>query len=285
MRRIRKFQTNKKFRLLLKTLAICYIAFLSLSFLSSNTIAYYNKAKETNFTLNAGTWWDGSELKFTGKGNQNIKSCPETEIAVEIKNIGKSMAGDTVYKVYYAETGNPKKQGELAAEGKIAALAEGETSDLKHMAGQEGFYTFKIIQRPDYEGKSKDEWSEKVKVKCKDEKEHKPEDKKIEEQGKTEEKTVKPSEEQPETSETTEEAEKESKESEESEEPEEPISKDDDSEQEKENENTEKNAETQADTEGNSGSSIQSEAKQSEPVKAEKGTEETGEDTINEETK
>ncbi len=152
-----------------KLLALFYLTTFTFSYLSTGTGAYFINSNLEKQVIQAGTWWDGSKLVFTGKPTQNNKACPPLDITVEIKNKGFGMIEPTTYEVYYSENGNPKKQGEKVAEDTINPIGEGKVTTLSFQAEEVGSYMFKALQRPGYEEnyESRNEiWSEKVMVKC-----------------------------------------------------------------------------------------------------------------------
>ncbi len=146
---------------------ILYAALFSISQLTSNTSAFFNHSSAVNTSISTGFWWDGSDLLFIGKGNQNLNdSCPPVDFSVDIKNNGYSMIGPTNYEIFYIENGNPKN-GEKVSEGKLEAMQADDVTTISYQAEDEGFYVVKAYQRPDYEGESEEViWSEKIKVKC-----------------------------------------------------------------------------------------------------------------------
>ncbi|WP_188454453.1 amyloid fiber anchoring/assembly protein TapA [Virgibacillus oceani] len=167
MSRLKKFKNRKKLMLVSKLLAIFYVTTFIFSYLSSGTGAYFINSNSEKQVIEAGSWWDGSDLVFTGKPTQTIKACPPVEISVGIKNKGFGMIGSTEYEVYYSENGNPKNQGTKIAEGSIDPIDAGATDTLTYKAEKIGSYMFKAKQRSDYEGDGKKIiWSEKVMVKC-----------------------------------------------------------------------------------------------------------------------
>ncbi|WP_139223999.1 amyloid fiber anchoring/assembly protein TapA [Lentibacillus halodurans] len=166
MSRLRKFNRNKKMIVACKILVICYLLIFTLGYLTSGTGAYFNSSEEDQQVIQAGTWWDGSELVFVGNNTQNIKACPPEEITVDIKNRGFSMIDSTEYGVYYVENGNPKNNGEKIADGMIESMEEGETKSLTFEAEQKGSYMFTISQHPEYDGDNQNPWSKKMMVKC-----------------------------------------------------------------------------------------------------------------------
>jgi len=167
-KRVRKYKrVSQRIILGAQLLTIWYVLIFSMGYLTSETMASFSSSSEITVKVKAGEWWDGSKLAFIGKGNQNEKVCPSTEISVKIQNTGFTMIGSTTYEVYYIENGNPKN-GKLVKEGVLEPLEKDEIISLSHIAEQEGFYMFKAYQREGYIGKKEVIWSEKVKVKCKE---------------------------------------------------------------------------------------------------------------------
>ncbi|WP_018931005.1 amyloid fiber anchoring/assembly protein TapA [Gracilibacillus lacisalsi] len=167
-KRIIKYRNKyKKGIIAVQILIILYAALFSISQLTSNTSAFFNHSSAVNFSIPTGSWWDGSDLLFIGKGNQNLNdACPPVEFSVEIKNNGYSMIDPTNYEIFYIENGNPKN-GEKISEGTLEAMQAGEITTISYQAEEEGFYVVKAYQHPDYEGEAeKVIWSEKIKVKC-----------------------------------------------------------------------------------------------------------------------
>lgn len=148
-------------------LAIWYALIFTIGYLTSETMASFSSSSEITGKIKAGEWWDGSNLVFIGKGNQNEKVCPSTEISVEIKNTGITMIGSTTYEVYYIENGNPQN-GKIIEKGDLKPLMKNEVVALSYQAEEEGVYMFKAYQREGYVGEKEVIWSEKVKVKCKE---------------------------------------------------------------------------------------------------------------------
>ncbi|WP_019154445.1 amyloid fiber anchoring/assembly protein TapA [Robertmurraya massiliosenegalensis] len=168
--RLKKYTNNsKKIRVMIQLLAILYGCTLAITYLSSNTIAAFSSSQKETIKLQAGSWWDGSELEFVKNNAENIKSCSSVEIIAEIKNKGFTMSGPTKYEVYYNKdnNGNPQKKGELIATGEIDPIGEGQIINLSYVAENTGSYMFKAYQHPDYNGKQSSEiWSHKMMVKC-----------------------------------------------------------------------------------------------------------------------
>ncbi|SEQ19341.1 amyloid fiber anchoring/assembly protein TapA [Piscibacillus halophilus] len=159
---------HQKLILLIKIIAIWYFSVFFVSMLTSGTQAYFNSQPHSSVSINAAdSWWDGSELIFTGKNTQNVKACAPEEISVEIKNIGKDMYDSATFEVYFTTTGKPQNpHGEKVGEGVIEPLNKDEVKDIVYLAEENGFYEFKAYQHKDYEGENVEIWSEKVHVNC-----------------------------------------------------------------------------------------------------------------------
>ena len=172
MKYSRSTKYRKKFykiKLITKILLIWYATIASLTFLTSETSAYYSTDNVANVTIQAASsWWDGSELMFVEKGAENIKACAPIEIGAEIRNVGSDMKTTAVYKVYYVDHGNPKNpHGELVGEGVINPLKHNESTMLTYEVSENGHYMFKAYQVSDYEGSADLEiWSLKIHVNC-----------------------------------------------------------------------------------------------------------------------
>ncbi|WP_198029982.1 amyloid fiber anchoring/assembly protein TapA [Oceanobacillus manasiensis] len=173
MSRMRKFKRYKQFVTLWKVTAICYISIFTLGYLASGTGAYFVSSQENEQIIQAGTWWDGSELAFIGDPKADETSCPQVNLSVGLKNKGFSMTEPTTYEVFFSKQGNPDKKGEKVGSGEIVPLDQNETTTLTYTAEKEGFYIFKTYQHSLYEeetDKASEVWSKKVKVKCKEKK-------------------------------------------------------------------------------------------------------------------
>ncbi|RIW36098.1 amyloid fiber anchoring/assembly protein TapA [Bacillus salacetis] len=178
--RIKKYaKRNQKLLLCSKVLLTCYILIFTLSYLNSNTAAYFSDTDEDSFTIQAGTWFDKSDLGFVKSNTEKLKVCTPTEISADIKNHGFTMTGPAKYEVYYIEEGSPKDNGKKIGEGEIKPIKENETITLSFPTELEGSFMFKVYQRDGYEGKNEVIWSHKIMVKCqdKDEEEEKKEPK------------------------------------------------------------------------------------------------------------
>jgi YqxM protein len=169
--RLSKFRRkNQNLMLTSQIVAIWYLVFISIGYLTSNTGAYYSAQDQESIEIQAG-YWDESKLQFIKKGNDNLNEfiCPtnEFEISTIIKNVGKTdMFSDGTYEVYYVENGQPSVNGNKVAEGKISKLLKGQELVLTQKVTSEGFYMFKAFEDSG-QNKEKVIWSEKIKVKCK----------------------------------------------------------------------------------------------------------------------
>ncbi|MCT2534618.1 amyloid fiber anchoring/assembly protein TapA [Aquibacillus koreensis] len=169
MRSSRLSKYRKKYRKLIivaQIVAIWYAAMVSFSVLTSSTGAFFNETKEAQTVIQAGTWWDKSDLEFIGIPTQNVKACPNVAIAVELQNKGFAMTDSTRYEVFYEENGQPRINGEKIAEGVIGPMGAGEIIELTYDVVEEGSYIFKAYQVEGYEGSDPIIWSEKVMDKC-----------------------------------------------------------------------------------------------------------------------
>jgi YqxM protein len=169
--RLAKFRRKKqKLKLIIQIVAIWYITFISIGYLTSNTGAYFTANDEKTVNIQAG-FWDESKLEFTKKGNDNRNEfiCPvnEFEISTVIKNVGTTdMFSDGSYEVYFIENGEPNGNGSKVADGKISKLQVGQELVLTQKVTSEGFYMFKTLEDAG-QNKEKVIWSDKIKVKCK----------------------------------------------------------------------------------------------------------------------
>ncbi|MDQ1145369.1 YqxM protein [Bacillus sp. SORGH_AS 510] len=169
--RVRKF-TKKNYikNLTAKLITICYLLILGVTYLSSNTGAYYNDDSLVSGKFQAGTWendWDRSSLKFTSSKDQLFESCTTKEISTMIVNSGNDMKGPSQYEVYYIVKGNPKDD-EKVGEGIIAPILASKSVVLKFTATKSGNYKFRAFQRPNHAFKPErqDLWSETITITC-----------------------------------------------------------------------------------------------------------------------
>ncbi|WP_231495770.1 amyloid fiber anchoring/assembly protein TapA [Paucisalibacillus sp. EB02] len=180
MSRLQKYKNLKKKKLVLfsKIIVAFYLVIYSFSYLTGGTIAYFSNSNQGYVSLTAGTWFDGSKLKFVGNNGTDVdQSCPTVEISADFMNVGHKMQGPTKYEVYYTEQGSngggsPENHGSPIYAGQIQALEKDEVITLSFVTENEGFYVFKVYQREGFEGKDKEKeiWSNKFKIQCKDDK-------------------------------------------------------------------------------------------------------------------
>ncbi|WP_047980848.1 amyloid fiber anchoring/assembly protein TapA [Ornithinibacillus contaminans] len=170
--RIAKYRKKYKGYIMFTQFTVAIYALLvSISLLTSTTVAYYSQDSQVSTTIaTASDWYDKSELAFVRKNTEVIHSCPQVDLSVTIKNNKETMTSSTKYEIYYSEQeGNPEKFGQKIAEGKIAPLQSGESTDLVFKAEKEGWYQFKAYQRIGFNNNYEDVsqiWSHKIKVQC-----------------------------------------------------------------------------------------------------------------------
>ncbi|WP_026672923.1 amyloid fiber anchoring/assembly protein TapA [Alkalihalobacterium bogoriense] len=175
MRSLRSVKKSKKYKKLIvfaQILAIWYASILSLSLVTSDTVAYFNDPKKTSFSIQSGTWWDGSKLTFVKHNTENIKSCEPNSITAQIKNEGFDMMDATEYEVVYWPTDNrnPQHKGDVIYEGVIDPIGKNEIVTLQFEAEKEGSYKFKAYQRPGFNDNYDTReaiWSHKIMMNCK----------------------------------------------------------------------------------------------------------------------
>ncbi|GGJ98229.1 hypothetical protein GCM10007063_20700 [Lentibacillus kapialis] len=163
---------RKKTKMLItgKLLASVYLIVFTAGYLTAGTGAYFNDAHKETQVIQAGTWWDGSDLAFNGQPVQaSGDNCPGT-VNVTLQNNGKTMLGPAQYSVYYSKEGNPKN-GKVIKEGKIKPLQADGAVTLNYGDAAEGVYVFKAVQRPGYQDhheKPPEFWSGEITVACAD---------------------------------------------------------------------------------------------------------------------
>lgn len=176
--RIKKFRSkNLSMVIVTKILVIVMLFTVGLSYLTSNTGAYYNDTATARGIFTAGFWeevlekWDKSSLKFIEpKKDITVTSCNPITISATIKNTGNDMQGSTEYIVYHVMKGNPMN-GEKVYEGKINPIKKNETINLEYSTSKAGNYKFKALQRPGHGNKydvRHELWSETITVQCKE---------------------------------------------------------------------------------------------------------------------
>ncbi len=158
--------------------AIWYAVIVSASVLTSSTGAYFNDSMQSEAKIQAGTWWDGSNLRFVGN-TQNLKACTPIEIAVQVENKGFKMTEPRDYEVYYSDRNGIEhiKNGKKVGSGVVEPIGKGETAVLSINAEVDGYYMFRLLPREEYKNEESNQelWSKRVMVTCKEK-----EDKQIE---------------------------------------------------------------------------------------------------------
>ncbi|WP_058306723.1 amyloid fiber anchoring/assembly protein TapA [Gracilibacillus massiliensis] len=155
---------------------IILILFLFMSMLSYVVLATESKffdKSEDSFTIQAGTWWDGSDLSYIQDPEQDTNACPTLFISFHLENGGFTMLDTTTYQLYYSAEGDPL-EGEIVKEGTLPIISENETYTLDVEVDSEGIYQLKVDQRPMYlddEEKPHSIWSEHITVICIEEEE------------------------------------------------------------------------------------------------------------------
>ncbi|WP_171050967.1 amyloid fiber anchoring/assembly protein TapA [Bacillus sp. BHET2] len=174
-KRQRKFRNNKNIKLVLELVGIIYLSLFTLSYLTSQTGAYFNDQEQSTIFISSGKWleeWDKSSLTFTNKqSTQKVSGCGKIEISTIIKNGSKNdMKGTSEYEVYFSQTGNPK-DGKKVAEGMVESLQSNQSTTLTYKTDVTGNYKFRAFQRPGHGNKydeRHDLWSETITVTCKE---------------------------------------------------------------------------------------------------------------------
>lgn len=174
MKRVRKFKSKKKSIFILKLVGILYVAIACLSMITTTGTASFFSERNQDGYVRAGVWWDGSELVFPEKGTDPITSCGVQTLQAKVKNIGKDMKQSTTYEVYFSKNGDPAK-GEKISTKELAPLKSGKQATLKFDVAKNGSYQFRVLQHPEFknDGKQHDEWSKKILIKCKSNKQEK----------------------------------------------------------------------------------------------------------------
>ncbi|WP_077358634.1 amyloid fiber anchoring/assembly protein TapA [Virgibacillus halodenitrificans] len=156
---------RKKLVIASKLVVSMYVLLFTIGYLTSNTGAYFNDKEKEELVIEAGTWWDGSKLAFTGEPGQS-GTCPAKTISVTLQNEGAKMLGSTTYKIYFAETGDPKT-GEIIKSGTIGELEENGKTVMNYENVKEGTYQFSVLQREGFpDEKHQEIWSEEIVVTC-----------------------------------------------------------------------------------------------------------------------
>jgi len=168
--RLKKFKKQgKKLAIASQIVAIWYLSVLSISYLTSDTGAYFNDIEIIENSLHA-NWdnpddgsWGKSSLKEAGQGG----SCEG--IYAIFTNTGESVDHElTKYEIYYSETDGNIKDGEVVKEGTFPIPDKGETYKIEYQQTQNGYYRFKAYHETGHgnkEGSSdKGPWSEKIHI-------------------------------------------------------------------------------------------------------------------------
>ncbi|MBB6453684.1 TasA anchoring/assembly protein [Salirhabdus euzebyi] len=171
--RLQRFRKRRKFIFVSKIIAIWYMAIISIVYFSSSTGAYFNVSKINTATIQAGEWWDKSNLVFV-RDNQGVdvyQSCKPVEISAIVKNDSNiAMIGSTEYEVHHHLKKEPEKgESTIVGSGTINPLNGNESITLTLTADQEGDYQFKVFQRPGYNDNYENRtaiWDRKIKVNC-----------------------------------------------------------------------------------------------------------------------
>lgn len=161
---------NKQGYFWLKILCICYGFVFATSHLTSSTTAHFNDELSLKGSMEIGKWQEAKagtyHLEFLDDRLQNVEACESAMLKVKVKNNGDGdMMEPLTYEVMFAEKGDPIEQGKKLplreGEGKVTALAKGETAELQISAKQTGAYSFLVKQQ---DGELV--WSKKITVQC-----------------------------------------------------------------------------------------------------------------------
>jgi len=174
--RLRKFgKRGRKLALLAQIAAIWYLSFAMISYLTTDTGAYFNDVEVIENTLgvcpdfewtdqncNYPEGWDKSSLKFIGESKGEGNSCPPITATIQNGKGSRDMEGKVKYEVYWIESGNPKN-GVKLSDGDVPALDAGEKYVITYQPDKNGNYMFKAYQRPNHPGKG-ELWSNEISV-------------------------------------------------------------------------------------------------------------------------
>lgn len=191
--RLRKFR--KKYQPLIicfKAVIVLYMVIFSASYVTTDTVAYFDDTNVSAVTITAGTWEDEqdkgekenvkdevkeeledrSSLAFVNQEATASETCP-AHMEVEVTNTGDGpMRTKGFYEVYYVEDGHPEDDGEKLSmenhEGTLEILKEEDTKKLTYETSTSGFYQFVIFQDEDAPEKDR-VWSEVIEVVCEEE--------------------------------------------------------------------------------------------------------------------
>src|SRR5699024_1655875 len=77
------------------------------SILFGVTEAKFLDKSEDSLVIQAGTWWDGSDLAILEQSSHEKDACSSHELHFQISNNGYSMLDTTTYQLYYSEEKKP----------------------------------------------------------------------------------------------------------------------------------------------------------------------------------
>lgn len=185
-----------------KALIVLYLVIFSSTYLTTDTVAYFDDTNVSAIMITAGTWEDEEEeqdkdekenmkddvkeepedrssLAFVDPEVTESETCP-AHIEVEVTNTGDGpMLTKGFYEVYYVEDGHPEDDGEKLPmedhEGILEILEEEATKKLVYETSTSGFYQFVIFQDEDASEKDR-VWSEVIEVVCEEEESEESED-------------------------------------------------------------------------------------------------------------
>ncbi|AZB43568.1 hypothetical protein CEF21_15345 [Bacillus sp. FJAT-42376] len=130
---------------LFKLFALIYSFLLILNYAASPTGAYYNDQKEQGIYIEAGTWWDKSNLSFEElPAADELTGCEPIRLNFPVINKGFTMIGTTTYRIY--------KNGEVFTEGTLGIIQAEKTAILSVITDSPGTYMAEADQRPGYGG-------------------------------------------------------------------------------------------------------------------------------------
>ncbi|MCD7033170.1 amyloid fiber anchoring/assembly protein TapA [Metabacillus sp. GX 13764] len=139
------FMKNKKVWVLTQASLIWYTGVLLLANIPSETMAYYSDQTEDQFEIQAGTWWDKSNLSFEQDPKSlEIETCDAAIVSFPVKNSGFTMIGPTSYKVLF--------NNEVIENGTLGEISENGLGAISAAADKPGSYQAIVDQRPGYQG-------------------------------------------------------------------------------------------------------------------------------------
>ncbi|WP_180271188.1 amyloid fiber anchoring/assembly protein TapA [Fredinandcohnia onubensis] len=177
--RLRKFgKRGRTLALLAQIAAIWYLSFAMVSYLTTDTGAYFNDVETYSFGIKAE--WEDKEPEYPPSdndwGNSSLKevsqggSCsPENGIFASFKNTGESVDHElTRYEIYWSETEDNVKNGEIVKKGTFPIPDKGEVYEIHYQPEKNGFYKFKAYHEVGHangnNGDDKGPWSGTIHV-------------------------------------------------------------------------------------------------------------------------